>query len=331
VAIHLKSAHPIKIRGNINDHETPRMFKASLLATACISLAVMPNVHAQTTPLVADVLRSIEQNKLELQRTAPKATTPNATSHAAGQHDIAKLKDVQIQSPLFANELAAFWRDLVGQRISVEQQNEFNAYAWNLFQSKGYLPYITTQPVLGANGSILQINVSFPKIGNISVITVGGDKGKEFTSVVAQRFNAIYKTGMSVDIQGFENQLSAACYDLPVDLEVSLRQVSDTQMDVLIHLRPIEHQAGTVIGGFLQGNNYGLRQFGRDQLLGNVRVTGFTPQSEVTLTTQQSQGVAYYRADYEMPLEGTGTRVRFPAAESIAMPTTQKAHHKKQA
>lgn len=287
------------------------MFKVSLLAGTCLSLLAIPSVHAQVAPSTADVLRNIEQNKPELHRPLPKATTSNASPHVADQKDIAKLKDVQIQSSMFAHELAEFWRDLLGQSVSVEKQNEFNAFAWNLFQSMGYLPYISTRAVPGSNGSILHVHVSFPKIGKITVIPADGDKGKEYISEVTQRFNAIYKSGISVDIQGFENQLSAAAYDLPVDLEVSLRQVSDAQMDVVVYLRPTDHQAGNVLSGFVQGNNYGLRQFSRDQLLGNVRLSGFTPQSEVTLTTQQSQGVAYYRADYEVPWVGTNTRVRF--------------------
>jgi hemolysin activation/secretion protein len=53
-----------------------------------------------------------------------------------------------------------------------------------------------------------------------------------------------------------------------------------------------------------------LNQFGQTQILGNVRVAGFTPSSELTLTTQQSNGVAYYRADYELPLVGTHSRLR---------------------
>lgn len=287
------------------------MFKVSLLAGACLSVVVLPSVHAQATPSAADVLRGIEQNKSELFRASTKATTSSATTHAPNQGDIAKLHNVQIHTPMFAHELAEYWRDLLGQSISVEKQNEFNAFAWNLFQKNGYLPYISIHPTHSNNGSTLHIHVSFPKVGKLTVVTADGDKGQEFISEVTQRFNAVYKTGMAVDIQGLENQLSAVAYDLPVDLEVSLRQVSDAQMDVVIYLRPIEHQIGKVLGGFVQGNNYGLSQFGRTQILGNVRITGFTPQAEVTLTTQQSQGVAYYRADYEVPWKGTGARLRF--------------------
>jgi hemolysin activation/secretion protein len=79
-------------------------------------------------------------------------------------------------------------------------------------------------------------------------------------------------------------------------------------VDVVINLRPAQHQAGAILGGVLQGNNYGLSQFGRNQVLGNVRIAGLTPLSELTLTTQQSKGVGFYRAEYEAPLPGSGMR-----------------------
>ena len=87
-----------------------------------------------------------------------------------------------------------------------------------------------------------------------------------------------------------------------------MRQVNDKVVDVVINLRPAEHKAGSILGGVLQANNYGLAQFGRSQVLGSVRIAGLTPLSELTLTTQQSDGVGYYRTDYEAPFVGTGMR-----------------------
>jgi hemolysin activation/secretion protein len=86
-------------------------------------------------------------------------------------------------------------------------------------------------------------------------------------------------------------------------------------VDVVINLRPAESNPGKVLGGLVQFNNYGLRQFGREQLLGNVRIAGFTPLSELSLTTQQSRGVGYYRADYEAPIVGTGMRWKVYGSE----------------
>ena len=234
-----------------------------------------------------------------------------------------RLKEVSVESPLFTKELMNYWIGEINQSVSGQKLNGFKAFAWELFQSKGYLAYITTTTNSTPEGSALKIHVVIPQVGQVSVVSIDGEQGKEFLDEVAQRFNAIYKKGMPVDIQGFENQLNAASFDLPVDLEVSMRQMNATEVDVVVHVRSLETQTGRVLGGVIHSNNYGLQQFGRTQLLGSVRLAGLTPTSELTLTAQQSTGVHYYRAEYEAPLIGTGTRLRLFASqvESTAINT----------
>lgn len=203
----------------------------------------------------------------------------------------------------------------INKPVPAQKLSDFKAFAWELFQKKGYLAYITTSAQPTPEGSVLTVNVTMPNVGKVTVVTVDGNKGKEFADEVARRFTAIYKAGTPVDVQGFENQLNAATYDLPIDLEVSMRQVDAKVVDVVINLRPADHKAGSVLGGVLQANNYGLSQFGKEQVLASVRVAGFTPSSELTLTTQQSKGVGYYRADYMAPIVGTGLRWNTYASE----------------
>lgn len=148
-----------------------------------------------------------------------------------------------------------------------------------------------------------------------------GELADQYKDEIASRFNAAYQAGMHVDIQGFENQLSAVSYDLPVDLEMSMKQVSAADVDVIIHARPLNAQPWKILGGVLHANNFGLSQFGRNQLLGNIRLAGLAPTSELTLTTQQSLGVGYYRADYETPLTATRTRLRSFASQAKSTAT----------
>ncbi len=291
------------------------MVRFSLIASACICALSLESAHAQTSPSAADVFRNIEQNKIDLHRVAPKPQAKQPTAPATTDQGFARLKEVQVQSPLFQQELMAYWTSEINKPVPAQKLSDFKAFAWELFQKNGYLAYITTSAQPTREGSVLSINVAFPTVGKVSVVTMDGDKGKEFADEVARRFNAIYKAGSPVDVQGFENQLNAAAYDLPVDLEVSMRQVNSTVVDVVIYLRPIAAQLGKVLGGVLQANNYGLQQFGRNQLLGSVRVGGFTPLSELTLTTQLSDGVGYYRTDYEAPMVGTGMRWKVYASE----------------
>jgi hemolysin activation/secretion protein len=299
------------------------MFKVSLMASACLCSFSLHTAHAQTAPTAADVLRNIEQNKLDINRTAkPAAKKPVAP--ATTDQGFARLKEIQVKSPMFQQELMAFWTSEINKPVPAQKLSDFKAFAWELFQSKGYLAYITTSAQPTAEGSVLTVNVALPTVGKVSVVTAENNRGKEFMEEVARRFNAIYKTGTPVDVQGFENQLSAASYDLPVDLEVSLRQVNSTEVDVVIYLRLLDAEPGKLLGGLVQGNNYGLSQFGRNQVLGNVRIAGFTPLSELALTTQLSHGVGYYRADYEAPIVGTGMRWKVYGSEVHSNSTSTK-------
>jgi hemolysin activation/secretion protein len=306
-----------------NKQKNTTMFKVGLIASACLCALNLHTAYAQTSPSAADVLRNIEQNKLDINRT-PKPAAKKPVAPATTDQGFARLKEVQVKSPMFQQELMDFWISEINKPVPAQKLSDFKAFAWELFQTKGYLAYITTSAQPTPEGSVLTVNVALPTVGKVSVVTAENNRGKEFVEEVARRFNAIYKTGTPVDVQGFENQLSAASYDLPVDLEVSLRQVNSTVVDVVIYLRPMDAQLGKLLGGLVQGNNYGLSQFGRNQVLGNIRIAGFTPLSELALTTQLSDGVGYYRADYEAPIVGTGMRWKVYGSEVHSNSTSTK-------
>jgi hemolysin activation/secretion protein len=290
------------------------MLKKNLISFVCLSMMSIHTAHAQNSPSAADVLRNVEQNKSDLQ-LQPKRTAKKTTAPATTDQGFARLKEIKVQSPLFQKELMNFWVAEINKPVPAQKLSEFKAFAWDLFQSKGYLAYITTSAQPTPEGSVLTINVTFPTIAKISVVPVEGNKGQEFAAEIARRFNAIYKVGSPVDVQGIENQLQAAAYDLPVDLEVGLRQVNKTEVDVVINLRKLDAQPGAILGGLIQANNYGLAQFGQNQVLGNIRVSGLTPTSELSLTTQQSTAVSYYRADYEAPIQNNLMRWRIYASQ----------------
>ncbi len=281
-----------------------------MLASALIFGLSHQAVHAQASASATDVLRNIEQTKQELNRKLTKPRVKQVQPTMENEPDLKRLKEVSIESPLLTRELMNFWIGEINHAVSGQKLNEFKAFAWELFQSKGYLAYITTQTNTTSDGSFLKVNIVIPQVANVTVVSAEGEHSHELLKSVAQRFNAIYQKGAAVDVQGFENQLEAASFDLPVDLEISMRQLNAAEVDVVIHVRPLETQTGQLLGGVLHANNYGLQQFGRTQSSASVRFAGFTPTSELALATQQSTGVSYYRADYEMPLLGTGTRFR---------------------
>ena len=287
-----------------------------MIASACAFALTAQSTFAQNNnPTAADVQRNIEQNKLDLERLSPKPANKKPLPPATSDQGFARLYAIQVNSPIFQDELKAYWSSNINKPVPAQKLAEFKAFAWELFQAKGYLAYITTSAQPTPNGSILSVNVSMPEIGKVTVTAANGNDGKEFIHEVSRRFEEIYKSGTPVDVQGFENQLSAIAYDLPVDLEVSMRQVNAKVVDVVIYLRPTQQNTGQVIKSLVQVNNYGLSQFGRTQVLANAQISGFTPLSELALTTQQSSGVGYYRADYEAPIIGLAARWKVYASE----------------
>lgn len=300
----------IKLKSKLTiDRESSFMFKVVITsAIACLCVFPMHSAKAQNSG--ADALRNIEQSRQSLPRPISKPLQKLPSPISSGEQGFARLKEVKVESSLFQQELLSFWTSSINKPVTSQKVSEFKAFAWELFQSKGYLAYINTSAKSTAEGTELTVSISRPVVGKVTVVTVEGDKGKEFADEVARRFSEIYKTGTPVDVAGFDAQLNATAYDLPVDLEISMRQVNSAVVDVVIALRLTGVAPGTILGGIVQGNNYGLSQFGRSQALASVRIAGFTPQSELALTTQLAQGVRYGRAEYDAPLEGTGMHLR---------------------
>lgn len=292
------------------------MFKTNTLATACLALLAVNVAFAQSTnkASAADVQRNVEKNLPSPAAPSPKPAVKTVPA-TTGEQGFARLKEVQVNSALFQQELTDFWLGDMNQPVPPARLSEFKAWAWDLFQSKGYLAYLTTQAQATTEGTVLTINVAMPSVGKVTVVSAEGTAASPYAEEVAKRFRAAYPLGALVDVAGFEAQLNAATYDLPLELDVSLRQVNDKVVDVVINLRPLEARAGKFLGGVTQLNNYGLPSYGRWQGLGSVRLEGFTPQSELTLTTQQSEGVQYYRADYDAPWVNTGTHWKVYASD----------------
>jgi hemolysin activation/secretion protein len=286
------------------------IFRLNVIVSACLYVSVIHGAQSQTIPSPADVLRGIEQSRPELQKDERKRESVAPVVPVAPGEGLARLVEVRIDSPMFTDELRKYWEPFINKPVPPQKLAEFQAFAWEIFQSKGYLAYVTTMPQQTPEGAVLIVQVALPSIRKISVLTDDGESGKKYADEVVRRFRKIYPEGSRVDIQNLERQLSAASYDLPVDLDVNLRQVDAKSIDLTINLRTIDATPGKILGGFVQLNNYGLRDYGIGQVLGNIRIGGFTPFSELSLKTQQSDGIGYYRADYEAPIQGAGLHWR---------------------
>jgi hemolysin activation/secretion protein len=174
------------------------------------------------------------------------------------------------------------------------------------------LAYVLTKEDKSPEGSVLVVQVKAPVLGKVTVVPLDqlpDDPGsKVYAAQVGQRFADSFKSGGPVDVQGMTARLNAISYDLPVVLEAALRQPDAESIDVAINMRLVPAEPGKLISGLVQANNYGLRAYGRDQLLTQLRINGETPMSEVTLTGQVSEGIRYLKGEGIAPIIGTKSR-----------------------
>ena len=293
------------------------LLKPLTLACLAIGLHAVSLAQTSTPNPAADVLRNIEQNRPEFNRPEirPIETKPPVSNAEKG---FARLKEIVVDSPILQKELSDFWIPNINKPVPGEKISAFKSYFWDLFQRKGYLAYLNLSTQETAQGTILTIHVVKPVIGEISVALTDEARGKQYREQIIERFKQAYPIGSQVDIAGFEAHLNATSYDLPVDLSVNLRKSDEKTVDVIIYLTELDNQPFQFLGGILQGNNYGLGQFGRAQFLSSMRFAGLSALSEATLSAQTSNGVAYARLDYETPWVGTGMHVRTYASQVVS-------------
>ena len=292
----------------------------TLRAVACATLAATGvSVWAQapsSLPIVdpAATQRNIEQGLGNLQQPVqPLPQQPRAAAPAAqAEADIQKLVGVQVQTPSqlpkLAQQIEDYWLQFLQKPVRGVQVNEFKSWLWDQLQRQGYLGYITVQPQTEADGTLLRIAVQAPTIGRATVLTLDAQEQDPLANLVAQRFAKAYPEGTLVDVQGIEAQLSAIAYDLPVNLEASLRQVGSEKVDVVINLKRVDAAPGKVTSAVVQLNNYGLKTYSREMANTVIRVAGPTPLSEFVGVAQVAKGVVYLSGQYSQPIEGWASR-----------------------
>lgn len=288
---------------------------ARVLAVAVVLACSSDWTHAQSIPNPGAAQRAIEQNLELLQQpvvplTKPERPTPSIS--LKDEKDIEKLNSIVVDVPpklsKLTGEIDAYWAKFLEKPVRGTQINEFKAWLWDELLRVGYLAYIKVDSQDTVNGTVLRIDVVAPTIDRATVLALDFDKKDEYASLVAKRFAQSLPPGSLVDVQGIEAQLNAMAYDLPVSLEASLRRSTPESVDVAINMKRLDSKPGSINSGLVQFNNYGLKAYGREQLLGVIRVQGPRPLSEFLGIAEVSRGTQYLRADYSQALEGYASR-----------------------
>ena len=278
-------------------------FKFAIVHLA-VALAFSPVlVSAQNAPAsTGDVLRNIETNT-----TLPKPRSGPVVPEEKKPEDntvyIKKLVGVSVDNDLIKTDIEAYWSKFLNQPVTNSNINQFKDWAWEKFRQEGYFAFLYTDFVESGDGATLEIKISLPKIHKFKVYSAQNELAEQYTEVLMKRLAHQTQEGSTVDTLSLEQLLENSSFDLPLELEMSIRPSGSDGVDLVVDVKAKASDPGKFKNGVVQVNNYGLSQYGREQVLANLTFEGFTAGSTASLLAQASQGVQYGRFDYEAPSE----------------------------
>lgn len=292
-----------------------------LTAMALGLQALSVGVWAQTQPTAppqSQIQQSIEQAIQQKSNQGVRAQAPaiDVLGREAAE-PIDKLLTVRVLSPELKERILGYWKDSLGKAVSPEEISRFNAWLFETTRREGYLSYSQTKVVPQAGGSELEVTVVRPMIRAIRVVFSDKASQGKYGQLLLQRFEQDFKVGKPLDTLALDQRLDTLSYDLPLELLTSVRAAGPQAIDLVVSARELKSQPGQWQGGLVQLNNYGIKSYGRPQVLGSISYEGLTPKSSLNLSAQASEGIlAYGRAEYEAPFYGSEQRGRVWAAAS---------------
>ena len=278
---------------------------ATLLWWTC---ALSPaSVLAQADPAAAQ--RNIEQLGQQLrERSQPKPLVHVDTLGLETSTPMTRLASLKVQSAVLPQAIEHYWQPRIGQPVSIEQIQAFHAWFYDKAAREGFMAYAKTEVVMTPSGEQLQVQVMQPKINVVRVLSLNGQPDAAHLKRIQARFADKFQAGVALDTLALDQLLDSASFDLPVELEATLRAVGPELLDLVITVAPAQAQPRHWLSGVAQLNNHGLRQYGRAQLMATSTVGMPGIKSQLSLLAQASEGIAYGRADVEFLLPAVGGR-----------------------
>ena len=272
-----------------------RLYCLLVLSTTS-SLAV-----AQTSVAPVNADRSIEQSIHQLQNQAGRIK-PLANLDVLGLENaksIDKLLAVEADNDALQKGMQGYWASRLGKSVAAEDVQAFNGWLFDQARSEGYLSYAVTHIEKRDGGSVLKVQIVRPHIHAVRVNSLSPELQQKYAEIVAQRLRKILLIGHPLDTLALDQRLDTACFDLPIELDSTVRAAGRDEVDLIINITPAPQRKGEVRDVLLQLNNYGLKSYGRPQILGSVTIGGLQPRSTLNLVGQVSEGIAYGRAEYD--------------------------------
>lgn len=287
--------------------------KPTLTALGLAVLSWALPLQAQAQSAVPSAQRSIEDSQSQLpSRTAQQATAGLELIGLDSTVSMDRLDEVEVQADRLQSEIQAYFKPFVGKAVSADNMIDFKTWLFEKAKQTGYLAYAQTDVVdLGKGGSKLLVKLVLPRINTVKVFARDEGLAKRYLDAVSARFEADFKQGSTIDVLNLEQKLDAVSFEMPLDLEVAIRSAGPDLLDLSVSVTEGAYRPGQILGGLWQFNSYGLKQYGRPQVLGQAQIGGAMPTAKWTVTAQKSEGIGYFRAEYDTPAPAVKGRMRF--------------------
>ena len=252
---------------------------------------------AQTSPAGA-VLRSVDESQSQL---PPKPAAKPINTQVIDVNDapsIDRLDAIEIKDDQLRSQIQVYLKRFMGKPMASEDMILFKNWVNDTAKTQGFMAYAQTD----VQGNTLKVSLVMPRINRIKIFAKDEVLANRYLKDLSARFEADFKPGMTVDIQALEQKLDAVSFSMPLELDVIIRSAGPELLDLTVGVVEAKKQTGEALGGLVQFNNYGLKQFGRTQALAQLSIGGHVATSRLTLTGQKSEGITYVRSEYDMPL-----------------------------
>lgn len=295
--------------------------KSFALSATTLAFASMWGMSmAQNAPVISnssaagDVQRSIEdaQNRLPV-KPAMKASRLDLPD-TSDSEPLSRLDAVVVQGSRLRPEIEAYWAGMKGMPVSAAQVSAFKAWVNATARANGFMAFAQTV----SRGTTLEVSLVVPRINSVKVFARDEVLARQYLADVQALFSKRFGVGSEIDPIYLEHQLDAISFTKPLELEMAIRPVGPELLDLVIDVTEAPYRAAQVLSGLVQLNNYGLKQYGVEQLLGQVTIGGHVPSARLTATAQKSNndGINYLRAEYDMPVDVLDSRFHIAVSNS---------------
>lgn len=289
-----------------NKEDMKNRYALMAFCVYCASLGVSA-AFSQTS--AGDVRRSIDDSA-NPGRLRSVDSVKRAEEGASSAIDSLAAFEISGDYPM-VSAIERYWQRFVGKPVRNDDLLEFKLWFAEESKKHGLLAFAFVEGKVNAEGrQVLVISLTSPKIQSVKLLVSDASVAERYRDLLVSRLSKDFAIGTGLDIDGLDQRLERISFDLPINLEATVRPVGPELVDLLVSVNEVDRAPGKVQRVVLQVNNHGLKQFGREQLVGLFSVGGFAPHSSANVTALVSQGLRFTRAEYETPVEALSGRIR---------------------